>query len=81
MGWNRSRQTKQKYKALYDKTCNCYGSGIWYDEEKNRYIRVYQPRRAKFVKHKCNRQVRRYKGPITSKGGYRKVAEYWWEIW
>lgn len=81
MSWQRSRETKRRYKKLHDDTIHCYGSGVWYDEEKGRYIRCYQPRRAKFVKRKCNRAVRRYKGPLPDKGSYRKVSEFWWEIW
>ena len=81
MSWQRSRETKRRYKKLHDNTIHCYGSGVWYNEKKGRYIRCYQPRRAKFVKRKCNRAVRRYKGALPTKGFYRKVSEYWWEIW
>ena len=81
MSWQRSRETKRRYKKLHDDTIHCYGSGVWYDEEKGRYIRCYQPRRAKFVKRKCNRAVRRYQGALPTKGSYRKVSEYWWDIW
>jgi hypothetical protein len=81
MSWQRSRETKRRYKKLHDDTIHCYGSGVWYDKEKGRYIRCYQPRRAKFVKRKCNRAVRRYKGSLSTKGSYRKISEYWWDIW
>lgn len=81
MSWRRSQETKKRYKRLHAETLHSYGSGVWYDEKRDRYIRCYQPHRAKFVKHKCNRAVRRYKGALTSKGSYRKVSEYWWEIW
>ena len=81
MSWQRSKETKRRYKKLHDDTIHCYGAGVWYNKEKGRYIRYYQPRRAKFVKRKCNRAVRRYKGDLSAKGSYRKVSEYWWEIW
>ena len=81
MSWQRSKETKRRYKKLHDDTIHCYGSGVWYDEERGRYIRCWQPRIAKFVKRKCNRAVRRYKGSLTGKGSYRKISEYWWEIW
>ena len=81
MSWQRSRETKRRYKKLHDDTIRCYGSGVWYDEEKGRYIRCYQPRRAKIVKRKCNRAVRRYKGSLPTKGSYRIVSEFWLDIW
>lgn len=81
MGYKRSKETKKRYKHLYDETMRHYGAGVWYNDEKGRYIRYWQPRRAKFAKRKCNRAVRRYKGALSSKGAYRKVSEYWWDIW
>lgn len=81
MGYKRSQETKKRYKRLYDETMRHYGNGVYFDQQKGRYIRYWQPRRAKFVKRKCNRAVRRYKGDLTSKGAYRRVSEYWWEIW
>ena len=81
MSWQRSQGTKKRYKRLHNETFRHYGSGVWYDEERNRYIRYWQPRCAKFVKRKCNRAVRRYNGALTSKGLYRKISEYWWDIW
>ena len=81
MGYKRGQETKKRYKQLYKDTMRHYGAGVWYDEEKGRYIRYYQPRRAKFVKRKCNRAVRRYKGALSTKGSYRKVSEFGWEIW
>ena len=84
MSWHRSRDTKRKLKHLYDETKNHYAKGAWYDEQKGRYIQYWlsngRSGRVKFVKRKCNRAVRRYKGDLLSKGAYRKVAEYWWDI-
>ena len=74
-------ETKKRNEHLYTETMRHYGSGVYFDEEKGRYIRCWQPRRAKYVKNKCNRAVRRYKGPLNTKGAYRKISEYWWEIW
>lgn len=81
MSWKRSSETKKRYKRLHNETMRHYGAGVWYDEERGRYIRYWQPRRAKFVKRKCNRAVRRYKGSLPTKGSYRKVSEFWWEMW
>ena len=81
MSWKRSIETKKRYKKLHKKTVHSYGAGVWYDEERGRYIRYWQPRRAKFLKRKCNREVRRYKGSLPAKGTYRRVSEFWYEMW
>lgn len=52
-----------------------------YDEENPvRYIRCYNPRRARWIKKYCNRKVRRTKG-VASRKGYRKVSDYDWLLW
>lgn len=81
MSWQRSKKNKEKNIKLYKATFRHYGSGVWYDSERQRYIRYWQPRRAKYIKRKCNRAVRRYTGALMNKGSYRKVSEFWWEIW
>jgi hypothetical protein len=85
MSWQRSAETKRRLKHLYEETKHTYGKGVWYDERKGRYIQYWASNgrtgRVKWVKRKCNRAVRRYKGDLPTKGSYRKVSEYWWEIW
>lgn len=81
MSWQRSTETKRRLKKLHENTIHHYGAGVWYDEKKGRYIRCWQPRRAQWVKNQCNRAVRRYKGTLPTKGSYRKVAEFWWNVW
>ena len=85
MGWKRSTETKRRYQKLYEETKHHYASGVWYDDSKGRFIRFQMSRKGRgnhvaYVKRKCNRAVRRYKGDLTSKGLHRKVSEYWWEI-
>ena len=81
MSWKRSTETKRRYKKLHEKTVHSYGAGVWYDEKRGRYIRYWQPRRAKFLKRKCNREVRQYKGSLPAKGTYRRVSEFLYEMW
>lgn len=85
MGWKRATETKRRNKNLYEKTKYTYGAGCWYDADKERFIRYWtstgRTGRVKFIKRKCNRAVRRYKGSLGNKGTYRKISEYWWEIW
>jgi hypothetical protein len=81
MGYKRSKETKQRYKHLHEETMRHYGSGVYIDPKTGRYIRYYQPRRAKWLKNQCNRAVRRYRGALNTKGAYRKVSEFWWNVW
>lgn len=61
--------------------CNKQGSYTEEDaEDFVRYKRVYNPRRAKFLKRLCNKKVRRGKD-IPSRGGYRKYSDYSWMLW
>jgi len=81
MGYKRSQEQRRRDERTYSETKTWYGKGVWYDKEKGIYRRYSLPERTRFVKRKCNRAVRRYKGDLTTKGAYRKVSEYWWEIW
>ena len=37
--------------------------------------------RAKWAKHFCNKKVRRYKGKISNGGSYKRIAEFWWQVY
>ena len=47
------------------------------------YKRLYRDNhkggRYRFYKILANRYVRRYRGLIANKGGYKKVYDFWWE--
>lgn len=87
MSWNRSRETNKRLRNLYQKTKHNYGKGVYYDTDKERYIRFQMSRKGRgnfvsYVKKKCNRAIRRNKLLISgNRGSYRKVSELWWEIW
>ena len=82
MGYRRSNERNRRLKKLYDETKNWYGAGAYYDEDKKRYIR-YSPCRnsgyAKYLRKVANRKVRRSKDCLKH-GSYRKVYDYWWEL-
>lgn len=57
----------------------------WVENSKPYYKRLYRDNhkggRYKYYKKHSNRQVRRYKGELHSKGNcYRKVYDLWWEV-
>ena len=45
------------------------------------YQRIYRGQRSKWIKKQCNRSVRRYKGKIPNGGSYKKIDEFWWEMY
>ena len=86
MSWRRSEEQKRRDKNLYRHTKYKYARGVWYDSEKDRFVRFQMSRngrgnRVAYVKRKCNRTVRRNKMFISGgKGSYRKMSEFWWEV-
>ena len=82
VSYRRSVQTKARLKRLSKKTPHCYAGGAWYDPEKGRYIRIYisgRTARPKFHRKMSNKKLRRYP-EVMNHGLYRKVYDYWWEI-
>ncbi len=84
MGYHRSREQRRRLKKLYSKTGGFPG-GAWYDEERDRYIRSYtsnhnHPGYSKYLRRVSNRRVRRTKHALQN-GQYRKVYDYWYELY
>ena len=52
-----------------------------YELQKPYYQRIYRGQRSKWIKKQCNRSVRRYKGKIQNGGSYKKIDEFWWEMY
>ena len=83
MGYRGSQERNRRLKKLCDETkYSSRGAGAFYDEDKGRYVK-YSPRRkpghAKFLRRVANRKVRRNKDYLRN-GQYRKVYDYWWEV-
>ena len=56
---------QERLKNLYHKLDNSYPSSVYFDYRRNRYVRMYRDKeRSKFIKHKNNKRVRRYKEDI-----------------
>ena len=81
MSYHRKQEEKHRLKKLYNETKNSYGAGVWYSEEKHRYIRYTCHN--EWTKTHCRRITRRrlnsnyncYSGCL-----YKKFYDYWWEI-
>lgn len=82
MGYRGSRERNRRLKKLYNETKNEYGAGAYYDEDKGRYVE-YSPNRksghTKYLRKLSNRKVRKSKDYLNH-GAYRKMYDYWWEL-
>ena len=53
-----------------------------YDDLEFAYFkRQYRGQRSKWIKKQCNKKVRRYKGEISNGGNYKKIEDFWWEMY
>jgi len=86
----RKKKYKQHLERLADTgryfPCGAYrvdADGYWVDDPNQTvYIkREYRGRISSTLKKIGNRQVRRYKGYIPNNGGYKKVFDFWWELY
>lgn len=72
---------KKLYKAKGHRYCSpVYNRYVSYSE-KHYYKRFYRSKRSKKVKRYCNRQVRRYKKGVSNGNNYRRLTEFWWELY
>ena len=81
MSYHRKQEENRRLKKIYDKTKTWYGTGVYYDEDKGRFIRYSC--HDKWTKVYCRRITRRRlkKEEGFCKGcKYKKLYDYWWEI-
>ena len=77
---------KQEYmiEKLRKRTENSsqYFSGIYYNDRKQRYVRLYRSLDSKRIKKACNRKFRRNSklDKIPNGNHYRRYTEYWWNL-
>lgn len=80
-----SWRNNQHYKMMIDKSKldRLYDIGSWWTvADRGKYkIRHYVSARAKHYKKISNKSIRKYKGVIPKGNQYRKLYEYWWNIW
>ena len=80
MSHRRKTEDKHRLKRLYEETKHQYGTGVLYDDKKNRFIR-YSCHDA-WLKKYCSKITRtRMKNILensNSKAEYKKIFDYWW---
>jgi hypothetical protein len=83
MAYQQARNRRKKLEKTYEATKNSYGSGVWFDERKNRYIKCTAsntPGYAKLLRRISNKKVRKA-AEIGNYSAYRKCFDYWWELY
>lgn len=74
-----SQERNRRLKKLSTKTRG-YLAGVWFDEEKDRYIRYYRGKRSSFLKRQSTKKIRQDKDNIYQKNKYRRIFDFWWEL-
>lgn len=84
MGYRRKQQEKQRNEKLYNATKNKYLKGIYFDEQKGRYIKYSlsdnHKKETTYYKKMCNKAVRKHRG-LLNKSLYKKLTEYWYMMY
>lgn len=82
---NGADKEKQRCKKIYEINRRRFylPSGVLKKEKDDEeyYIRFYRGKRSKYLKKLSNKKVRKYDGEISGKGGYKKLFDYWWELY
>lgn len=72
-------------KGLYKKKLiflsKCHWSICYYNEKYDYMTRYYRPKMSKQIKKVCNRTVRYYKHGLSKGGNYKKITEFWHELY
>lgn len=82
--YNGINKENKQYKRIYKINHKRYTpSGVYKKERdgKEYYKRYYRGKRSKYLKRLSNKAVRKYKGVISGKGGYKRLFDYWWELY
>ena len=88
--YEREKHYKDREKRMAIDLWNTYlaPSGIdkdeYYTNDPNEIVyvkRLYRGSRSKFLKRRSNKKVRRYQREFPNHGGYRRVFDFWWELY
>ena len=77
-----AKNSEGSYLAPAYYKCRTYVGGIGYVKlPKPYYKRIYRRKASRYIKRASNKNVRRYQGELSKGGMYRKVYDYWWELY
>lgn len=83
MAYKQAQNRRKKLMKTYEETKNCYGSGVWFNDEKGFYIKCTAsntPGYAKYLRRVGNRKVRHSK-ELHNHGTYRRMFDYKWALY
>ena len=73
------KRKKKIYRCYKKKHWYFRVSGVYYDEEKQRFVRFWRDKTSKQYKRICNRRFRRTR-EIYNHGSYKKYTDFWWML-
>ena len=82
MSYRRVAEDRRRLIRLAGETESRWGCGAYFCDRKGRYIRYYRSNAngaSQYHRRQSNRRVRR-KGDIYQRGQYRRVYDYWWNL-
>ena len=83
--YERNYRHKKKLRHFYDSIQPKWSaSGVYMKHcgTSNEFLcRYYRKRYSRYLKRKSNKSIRRYKSYISNGGFYKKIFDYWWELW
>lgn len=80
MSYRRKKEDKRRLNKIYTTAGNAWFIGAYYSDKKDRIIRIYQGKMAKYFRKYTNKKVRKEKD-LAQHGKYRRVFDYWWNLW
>lgn len=75
----RKKMTLQKYKKL-SKSLRHSWYGIYYNKQKQRYIRIYFSGARKFIHKQSEKKIRKSNNFKLKGSNFKKVYDFWWEL-
>lgn len=82
MGHKRKVEDNKRLKKTHSETKTFFGRGVWFDDDKNRYVKCTPsntPGYTKYLRKLSNRRVRKAKDKLNN-SSYKKIYDYWWEL-
>lgn len=82
MAYKQARNRHKRLVKTYKATKNSYGSGVWFDEDKGRFIKYCAsntPGYTKQLKRISNKRVRR-SNSVGNHSAYRRKYDYYWTL-
>lgn len=81
----KNSQTQEILKKKYLKHGQSFVlKGIYFDKNKNRYMKINRPERLKYIKKTASRKFRKYKDydmQFSNSSLYKKTYGVMWECW